>query len=366
MTLQTPSGAARQITYGMVAGASVPVSMSHPAGAGAPASTTQYLHDANGNVIGEDLSTGSRTCRSYDQGRNFEQSRVEGLATGGNCNVTAPGASLPAGARKTSMQWHPDWKYGVRVASPGGVVSFVYNGQPDPFNGNAVLNCAPSTALLPDGKPIAVLCKRVEQATTDATGAQGFNATLQAGVPAREWKWTYNAFGQVLTEDGPRTDVNDITTYEYYTDTTADHTKGDLKKVTNGVGQVTQYTKYNPHGQVLESLDANNVLTVNTYDLRQRLLSTTVGGQATTYTYDPVGQLKKVTLPDTSWVGYDYDDAHRLVAVYDHKGNRTVYTLDNAGNREAEETSDPNGSLKRQLTRTMDALGRVQQTKGRE
>jgi len=35
---------------------------------------------------------------------------------------------------------------------------------------------------------------------------------------------------------------------------------------------VTQYTKYNKHGQLLESLDPNGVLTVNTYDLRQRLL----------------------------------------------------------------------------------------------
>ena len=35
----------------------------------------------------------------------------------------------------------------------------------------------------------------------------------------------------------------------------------------------------------------------------------------------PRGQFKKVTLPDTSWVGYD--DAHRRVAVYDNKGNRT-------------------------------------------
>jgi YD repeat-containing protein len=113
-------------------------------------------------------------------------------------------------------------------------------------------------------------------------------------------------------------------------------------------------------------VDANGVVSSFTYDLRQRLLSSTVGGQATRYTYDAVGQLKRVTRPDGSWTGYDYDAAHRQVAAYDNLGNRVEYTLDKAGNRVAEKVKDPSGVLKRQLTRSIDALGRVQQTTGRE
>ena len=37
---------------------------------------------------------------------------------------------------------------------------------------------------------------------------------------SRTWTYTYNSFGQVLTEDGPRTDVSDVTAYTYYTCTT--------------------------------------------------------------------------------------------------------------------------------------------------
>ena len=48
------------------------------------------------------------------------------------------------------------------------------------------------------------------------------------------------------------------------------------------------------------------------------------------------------------------------------RGNRIDYTLDNAGLRIAEQVKDPTGALKRQLTRIPDALGRVQQTIGRE
>lgn len=358
-----PLGGTRTYNFKTVAGV---VDVTSVTGGHCPTCVNTQTLDARGNVASRTDFNNALSCFAYEATRNREAVRVEGLASGASCTVTGANATLPAGSRKTSTQWHPDWQFQVSVAEPGRRVTSVYNGQPDPFNGNAIASCAPGTALLPDGKPIAVLCKRVEQATTDTNGAAGFNAALQAGVAAREWKWTYNEHGQVLTEDGPRTDVSDVTTYEYHADTTTDHTKGDLKKVTNPAGQTTRYTKYNPHGQVLESLDVNNVLTVNTYDLRQRLLSTTVGTQTTGYEYDLAGQLKRVTLPDGSWTGYDHDDAHRLVAVYDHKGNRTDYVLDNAGNRTAESTRDPNGSLKRQLGRTLDALGRVQQTTGRE
>jgi len=340
--------------------------ISQPAGAGSPAVSSALAYDNQANLISRDDFNGKRTCYANDLSRNLETVRVEGLSAGASCSVTAANATLPAGSRKVSTQWHPAWRLEAKVAEPGRITTLVYNGQPDPFNGNAVASCAPASALLPDGTPIAVVCKRVEQATTDANGALGFSAALQSTVTNRVSSWTYNQYGQVLTEDGPRTDINDITTYAYNSDTTADHMPGDLQSVSDAVGRVTQYSKYNRHGQLLESTDPNGVVTVNTYDLRMRLLSTTVAGQITSYSYDPVGQLKKVTLPDQSWVGYDYDGAHRQTAVYDHQGNRTEYVLDNAGNRTGENTKDPSGSLKRQLARSIDALGRVQQTTGRE
>src|SRR5207237_52633 len=115
---------------------------------------------------------GRRSCYLSDPTRNVETTRVEGLANTVTCSsVTGSGATLPSGSRKTSTQWHPDWRLRAKVAEPGKLTTYVYNGQPDPFNGNAIASCAPSTALLPDGKPIVVLCKQVEQATTDANGS---------------------------------------------------------------------------------------------------------------------------------------------------------------------------------------------------
>jgi YD repeat-containing protein len=100
--------------------------------------------------------------------------------------------------------------------------------------------------------------------------------------------------------------------------------------------------------------------------LRQRLLTTAVDGLTTTYEYDALGQLKKATLSNGSWVGQDYDDARRLKAVYDDQGNRIDYELDRNGQRVGQTKKDPNGRLKVSLNRVMDALNRAQRTTGGE
>ncbi|MRV76870.1 RHS repeat protein, partial [Duganella sp. FT92W] len=73
------------------------------------------------------------------------------------------------------------------------------------------------------------------QATTDANGAQGFNATATGS--ARTWTYTYNAAGQVLTARGPRTDADDTVTYSY-------DANGNLATVANALGHVTTLSNY--------------------------------------------------------------------------------------------------------------------------
>ena len=335
---------------------------SQPAGAGCAASTSGARYDKAANVTQSDDFNGVRSCMVYDA-RSLEVTRVEGVSTAQACDsVTA--ASLPTGARMISSQWHPDWRLSTRTAEPRRITTLVYNGQPDPFNGNAIASCAPAEAKLPDGKPIVVLCKRVEQATTDETGAQGFNATAQSGVAARTTSWTYNATGQVLTETNPLGKV--VATNVYYADTTADHTIGDLQSTSNVLGHLTQFPRYNAYGQPLEMIDTNGISTTYAYDARQRLLSTTSQGAITRYEYFPTGLLKKATQQDGSFATYEYDDAHRLIAVADSAGNRVEYTLDQNGKSTLDAAKDPRGTLQRTMSRVYDALGRAQQTTGRE
>jgi YD repeat-containing protein len=245
----------------------------------------------------------------------------------------------------------------AKVAEPQKITTYVYNNRPDPSGAN--ITCAPPAGILPDNSRIAVLCKKIEQATTDATGSLGFNATVTG--TSRTWTYTYNQYGQMLTARDP---LNKLTTYAYYSDTTDQHTMGDLQSVIDSAGRVTQYTRYDKSGRLLQSIDANGTVTDTTYTPRGWVKTVTVtpasaAAQLSVYDYDGVGQLKKATLPDGSALEYTYDAAHRLTSVKDAAGHSMTYTLDNMGNRTGEDLKDPSGTLARNITRVYDALNRV-------
>ncbi|KQW00928.1 hypothetical protein ASC98_06305 [Rhizobacter sp. Root1238] len=358
MVMTEPSGQTTTWSAISLNGKNYFSSQTQPAGAGSLASSRAQSYDANGNIASRDNFNGTRSCYLNDLTRNLQTVSVASLGTGQDCAaVTASNAALPAGALKTSTQWHPDWSLPTKVAAPGQMTTYVYNGQPDPLNADAVASCAPTAARLLDDKPIAALCKRVTQATTDADGHLGFNATRQPGTLDTVQTWTYDADGRVLTAST----ASGTSYYSRAAQTTADHTKGDLLSITSPNGEVTRFDRHDKYGQVLQSTSPDGTVTTYAYDLRRRMLSRTVGDKTTAYEYDAAGLLTKVTLPDGSWIGYEYDGAHRVVAVTDKKSNRIDYVLDNAGNRTDQRVRDPAGELTQVMNRLMDVLGREQQ-----
>jgi len=180
---------------------------------------------------------------------------------------------------------------------------------------------------------------------------------------SRTWTYTYDGYGRVLTIDGPRTDLTDVTTYAYYTCTTGAQC-GLVNTITDALGNVTTYNTYNAHGQPLTITDPNGTVTTLTYDLRQRLTSRQVGTELTSFAYYPTGLLQKATLPDNSYVQYTYDPAHRLTQIADGAGNAIKYTLDYMGNQTAESAYDPSNVLSRTRTRVFNTLNQLYQEIG--
>lgn len=367
-TVVDPLGTSRTTTYTNINGALKPTSSSQPAGAGCLAASSSSQYDARGNLIRSDDFNQKRTCFAYALTRNVRTQEIEGLPSTASCDATVQiGATLPINSRKRTTDWHPDWDLAIRIAQPKRLTTHVYNGMPDPTNGNALASCAPASALLPDGKPIAVLCKTVEQATTDPDGSQGLAAANDPSVPARTTSYTYDAFGRPLTVTDARGKQTVLT---YYQDTTADHWVGDLQSIRNPLGQVTAFLRYDRAGRLLESTAPNGVKTTITYTPRGWVESVTTassnGGlsELTAYQYDRVGQVKVVTLPDGAVLQYTYDDAHRLSGVVDPAGNTVTYTFDAAGNRVSEQTKDSSGTLARNVQRAFDALNRLQTLTG--
>lgn len=359
-TVTDPLGSQRVYSFAQVLGVTRGTGVSQPGGSGCAAASSQIAYDARGNVARRDDFNQHRTCMAHDD-KNRESARVEGLDSKANCAELLAGAPIREGSRKVSTEWHPDWRLRVRVAEPGRLTTSVYNGQPDPFAGGAIASCAPHSAVLPDGKPIAVLCREVEQATSDADGHQGLAAKVKGDRPARERHWTYNENGQVLIATDP---LGRATQHAYYGNSGAAATRGDLQSVTNPAGHVTTFDQYDPLGQVLQRTDPNGLVTNLFYDPRQRLSSTTVGGQTTRFAYNADGLLTSTSLPDGSSITQTYDPANRLTRVVDAAGNKLVYTLDAAGNRIGEQLQDPSGAVLNQITRSFDALGKLESVTG--
>ncbi|HKW36901.1 MAG TPA: hypothetical protein VJO54_03745 [Burkholderiales bacterium] len=295
--------------------------------------------DANGNASTRTDWNGNVTTYGYDLTRNLETSRTE--------------ASGTPQARTISTQWHSGFRLPVKVAEPLRITSYVYNG-----DGGASCGTAADGTLVP-----GVPCSKTIQPTSDATGSSGFSAS-SSGTP-RTWSYTYNANGAVLSMDGPRTDVSDVTSYTYYANDDADPGKrGNVATITNALEHTTQILSYNAHGQPLTISDPNGLTTNLTYDARQRLRSKNVGGELTVYDYDSAGQLKRVTLPDGSFLTYSYDPAHRLKGISDSASNSIAYTLDPMGNRIGEQVFDGGGSLAQTRSRVYNALNQLAQDIG--
>ena len=121
--------------------------------------------------------------------------RLEGLASGLTCpaNLASYTPTVGTRERKITTQWHSTYRLPTQIDEPGKRTTFTHDA-----NGNVLTRTELDTA-------------------TSAS---------------RTWTYTYNSYGQVLTADGPRTDVSDVTTYTYYSCTTG-YQCGQVHTITN-------------------------------------------------------------------------------------------------------------------------------------
>ncbi len=269
---------------------------------GSPSESVEY--DANGYPESRTDFNGNLTNYVYNS-RGLQTSRTEAYGT--------------ADQRTIATTWHSTLRVPTGITEPGKTTTFTYD----------------SVGQLLTGTE-----------TDTATSA------------ARTTTYTYHNGGGTSPEgllstiNGPRTDVSDVTSYEYDTD-------GNLISVINALSQETEVTSHDTHGRPLSMTDPNGTVTALTYDNRGRLLTRTVDSKTTTFEYDGVGNITKTTLPNGTFLINEYDDAQRLTAVEDNLGNRIEYTLDDQGNRIVENVKDTGSTLTRTLARTYNDLNQL-------
>lgn len=315
------NSASRTYEFQSILGALKNKGISQPGGSGTGPAASALTYDANGNIATRTDFNGVQTKYVYDLTRNLETSRTEGL--------TSAGATTPS-TRTTQTEWHATFRLPTKITEAS-------------------------------GKPE----QRVTSVSYDSVSGNVLSKTITESATAQSRSWTYSYTSSadgtlsnlIKSEDGPRTDVPDLTTYAY-------DANGDLKSVTNALGHMTQAGDYDAHGRARLIADPNGLTTRLTYTPRGWLQSKTTGTELTTFDYDQVGQLKRVDLPSGQSITYTYDPAHRLTDIQDGLGNRIHYTLDLMSNRSKEETFDATNTLMTTHSRTFDALNRLWQDIG--
>jgi RHS repeat-associated protein len=175
-------------------------------------------------------------------------------------------------------------------------------------------------------------------------------------------QYQYNALGQLTQIDGPRTDVSDITTLEYYPNTPDQgNNRGQLKAIVNALNQRTEFSNYDANGNAGTITDPNGVITQRTYDERNRIKTITnqTTGAQTQYFYDARGNLSYIILPVGNRIDFTYNLANKLTEIKDSLDNKIQYQYDVEGNRTREETKDPQGTLKKYIDFTYDAYNNL-------
>jgi RHS repeat-associated protein len=243
-------------------------------------------------------------------------------------------------ARTTTTIWHPQWYLPTQIVAPSATGT---------------------------------------QTTTLAYDAEGNleRRTVNAGGQIREWTSTYNGDGQVLTMDGPRTDVIDVSRYTYDAD-------GNRESATDAAGHITEFLDHDAAGRLLKMRDSNDVVTEMSYHPRGWLLTRTIRANvdgspsqtdsATRLEYEPTGDVKRMLQADGVTLEYCRDGVRRITAAVYSVAAATsqcsgpvpaagteyiAYQLDANGNRIREEVHDTNGELKRVLARQYNELGQL-------
>jgi len=199
------------------------------------------------------------------------------------------------------------------------------------------------------------LIKRTRYGYDSLGRLRSITETDMASAKERITRYTYNSQNLLISIDGPRTNVTDVTTLTY-------DALGNLTEVKTPLIPPSKITQHDASGRPETLEDPNGLISHLAYDPRGRLESRTVDGHATLFGYDPAGNLTSLTQPNGLVLTYIYDEARRLKEIHDNTTptpNKIIYTLDAAGNRTETKTFDPTGTLTRMQTREFDELSRL-------
>lgn len=235
---------------------------------------------------------------------------------------------------KTANQRHTQYRYHPVLDRPIQIVRTAPNGEQTTdlrYDSQGNLLALSQHGLTPDKKPVI-----------------------------RKLGFVYDKLGRPIKLDGPRDDVQDITTLRYYPNTKEmGLNRGRLKSITDATGLTTTVLAYNAFGQSVKTQLPNGLIQENNYDTQNRLLSrTTRAGEkqrTTQYAYDKAGLPKLITQADGNVMTLAYNSARKLTSLTDHRKTSLTLNYDEHGNVTSQTLTDVTGKVLQQTKTNYDA-----------
>jgi RHS repeat-associated protein len=270
------------------------------------ANKTTMTDDADGRLLTRTTPDGGTTTNTYDaDGELAKMTDPLGHSTtytyDANGNTTS---TTDANGHTTTDQYDADNELTQTTQPDGSTTKTSYDG-----DGNIISQT--------DGN--------------DHTTSYSFNALNQTASTTdpdgRITKYTYDGVGNLITSVNAS---GQTTTYSYDADrrtTAITYSDGTTPAV---------YESYDADGRRVSLTDGTGPSTF-VYDNLGRLISQTNGAGATSsYTYDPAGNVTRITYPNGKTVDRTYDADNRLTGITDWLGDTTTFAYDGDGNLTAE------------------------------
>jgi YD repeat-containing protein len=227
--------------------------------------------------------------------------------------TTRPALSLATSV--ISSRWHTTFNLLTKRAEPGKFTVWAYAND----TGN--------------------LTAQSETITTDATGAATFNAVQKPNTAIKSTGWAYHATMQLPTSEVVKSDGVQVSKY-----TLSYSTLGDVSKVTNSVNNTTHTIQsVDAHGKPTSIRLPDSTQQTTAYDLKSRLIQTSVGTRTQRYSYKTSGEIESLRFSDGTrdvvTASFTYDASHNLIEMTIN-GNRinqqsSAATLDISSNSSA-------------------------------
>jgi RHS repeat-associated protein len=190
--------------------------------------------------------------------------------------------------------------------------------------------------------------------------------TFDGDEISRTVNLTYNSNGDLISIDGARDSVEDVTEYTYYECQTGQEC-GNLQSLTNALGHTVTYDSYDENGRLLKQSDGNGLVTEWSYrNFDGRISKLTQSFDAVrrekSFEYYDNGLLKSITSETGSSMTYEYDGARRVKKSVDGIGNSTHFEYDLRGNITSVKYIDVNGVESFENSYDFDEFNRLIQT----